>query len=118
MDKVWQKQGNGPTETSLQRLALIVYVLQAASFLTSGLTLFAGVIINYVRREDVEGTWLESHFRWQIRTFWLTLVWGTVGAITTIFLVGWAILTATLLWLIYRIVKGWVLLSEKRATPG
>lgn len=118
MNNEWQEQIKGPSEASLQRLAMIVYVLQAASFLTSGLTLFAGVIINYVRREDVQGTWLDSHFRWQIRTFWLTLVWATVGGITAFILVGWVILTATLLWLIYRIVKGWVLLSEKRPTPS
>ena len=108
----------GPDEESCRRLALIVYALQAGGFLTSGLTLFAGVIINYVRREDVQGTWLESHFRWQIRTFWFTLLWTAIGSITAIFLVGWVILTGMSLWLIYRIVKGWLYLSEKRVLPA
>ncbi len=118
MSDAWQDKVPGPTEASLKRLALIVYVLQAASFLTSGLTLFAGVIINYVRREDVQGTWLESHFQWQIRTFWFSLLWMTIGGITAIFLIGWAILTAAMLWLIYRIVKGWLFWSEQRTLPA
>lgn len=103
-------------EAALVRLATIVYILQAASFFI-GLTLFAAVIVNYVRRDDARGTWLESHFRWQIRTFWLTLAGMFVGGLTALFLIGWLILGATVLWLIYRIVKGWLYLSEKRPMP-
>ena len=107
-----------PTEISLKRLAMIVYGLQAASFFTGTLTLFAGIIINYVRREDVQGTWIESHFRWQIRTFWFSLIWTVVGIATVIFLIGYGILLATSLWLIYRIVKGWLYLTERRPMPS
>jgi uncharacterized membrane protein len=113
----WQAQINSPVETGLQRLAMIVYGLQAASLLTGSLTLFAGVIINYVRMEDVQGSWIESHFRWQTRTFWYTLLWLVIGSVTTLILIGWAILLAASLWLIYRIVKGWVYLNEQRAMP-
>ncbi len=113
----WQRQINLPTETSLQRLATIVYVLQAASLFTGSLTLFAGVIINYVRMEDVQGSWVESHFRWQTKTFWYTLLWLVIGGVTTLLLIGWAILLAGSIWLIYRIIKGWVYLSEHRAMP-
>lgn len=118
MSDPWQAPFKAPDETSLRRLATIVYILQAASLFTGSLTLFAGAIINYVRREDVEGSWIESHFRWQIRTFWFTLVWMVIGGITTIFLIGWAILLAVSLWLIYRLTKGWVYLSEQRPMPG
>jgi uncharacterized membrane protein len=104
-------------EKALARLATIVYVLQAASFFV-GLTLFAAVIINYVRRDDARGTWVESHFRWQIRTFWFTLLGIVLGGLTAIFLIGWFILGATALWLIYRIVKGWLYLSEDRPMPA
>lgn len=114
MSDPWQDKVPPPLGDHFKKLVLIVYVLQAASLLTSGMTLFAGVIINYVRRDDVRGTWLESHFRWQIRTFWFWLLWTAIGAVTTIFLVGWAILTAAMLWLIYRVVKGWLYLSEGR----
>ena len=117
MNDEWQKHINGPSETSLQRLTTIVYVLQAASLFTGSLTLFAGVIINYVRMEDVQGSWIESHFRWQTKTFWYTLLWMVIGAVTTIFLVGWVILLAVSLWLIYRLVKGWVYLNEHRPMP-
>jgi len=102
---------------SLARLAAIVYGLQALSLLTTGLALFAGIIINYVRREDVRSTWLESHFRWQIRSFWFTLLWTALGLLTLPLLIGWLILTAAGIWLIYRIVKGGVYLYEKRRLP-
>lgn len=118
MNSEWQDQINTPTETSLKRLTTIVYALQAASLFTGTLTLFAGVIINYVRWEDVQGSWIESHFRWQTRTFWYSLLWMVIGVVTTIFLIGWAILLAATLWLIYRIVKGWVYLSEHRPMPS
>lgn len=107
----------GSDEAALVRLATIVYLLQAASFF-AGLTLFAAVIVNYVRRDDARGTWVESHFRWQIGTFWGTLLGAVVGGLTAIFLVGWFILGAVALWLIYRIIKGWLLLSEKRPLPA
>jgi uncharacterized membrane protein len=103
----------GIDEAALARLATIVYALQTASFFFP-LTLFAAVIVNYVRRDDARGTWLESHFRWQIRTFWFTMGWFTVGGLTFFFVIGWFILGAAVLWLIYRIVKGWLYLSEKR----
>ncbi|MGK2908158.1 MAG: DUF4870 family protein [Desulfuromonadales bacterium] len=118
MNSEWQKQINTPVETGLLRLTTIVYALQAASLFTGTLTLFAGVIINYVRLEDVQGSWIESHFRWQTRTFWYSLLWMVIGFVTTIFLIGWAILLAASLWLIYRIVKGWVYLSEHRPMPS
>lgn len=119
MQRKWQDVlSESPSKSSLQRLATIVYALQAASLFTGTLTLFAGAIINYVRQDDVKGDLVESHFRWQIRTFWYSLLWMVIGGITTIFLVGWAILLAASLWLIYRIVRGWLCLSEKRPMPG
>ena len=94
-----------------RKLTLIIYALQAAS-LMFGLTLIVAVVINYVKREDVRGTWLESHFRWQIRTFWFSLLWSIIGAITFVFVIGYFILMADMIWLIYRIVKGWLNLSS------
>lgn len=92
-------------------ITLVVYALQAASFLV-GVTWIAAVIVNYIKKEDVAGTWLESHFRWQIRTFWYGLLYGVIGGITFFFIIGWFILMADLVWVIYRIVKGWLRLSE------
>ena len=75
------------------------------------------VIINYVKRGDARGTWLESHFRWQIRTFWFGLLWGVIGGILTLVLIGFLVLAADAIWIIYRIVKGWLNLSENRPVP-
>ena len=81
------------------------------------------VIINYVKRDEARGTWLESHFTWQIRTFWFALAWalgiGAVGALLAIVLVGFAIwivgFFALGIWAIYRIARGWMALRDRRA---
>ena len=85
--------------------ATIVYALQAGSFLV-GVTYFAGVIVNYMKMDEVRGTWVESHFLWQIRTFWFSILWGLIGVITMFFMIGHAILFADMLWVVYRIVYG------------
>jgi uncharacterized membrane protein len=107
-------QGTPPaTGDNSKNLTMVVYALQAASFVF-GITWFVAVVINYVKLDDVRGSWLESHFRWQIRTFWFGLLWCVVGAVLTIVLIGWAILFASAVWVIYRIVKGWLNLAENR----
>lgn len=98
---------------ALKNITLVVYILQALSFVV-GVTFIIGVVINYVKREDVKGTWLASHFRWQIRTFWFGLLWVTIGVILLLVLVGYIILLANCVWVIYRIVKGWLRLNEGR----
>ncbi len=83
------------------------------------------VIINYVKRSEARGTWLESHFRWQIRTFWFALLWvilvAIVGGLLTVVLVGFAIwavgLFALGLWAIYRIARGWLRLKDRQPMP-
>lgn len=96
---------------SLKNVVTAVYALQAASFLV-GLTAIVAVVVDYVKRDDARGTWLESHFLWQIRTFWWGLLWSVVGTITTFIGVGWIVLFALGVWLIYRIVKGWLRLAD------
>ena len=89
----------------LKTLTMVVYVLQAIGFF-NGLTWIVGVVINYVKKDDVAGTGLESHFRWQIRTFWFGLLWGAIGWLLVFVVVGFAVLAADGVWIIYRIVKG------------
>jgi uncharacterized membrane protein len=98
-------------EKQLRTLATIVYALQALGFFL-GITWIVGVVMDYVKLDDVRGTWLETHFRWQIRTFWWGLLWGIVGTVLLLVLVGWLVLLAAGIWVIYRIVKGWLALSE------
>jgi uncharacterized membrane protein len=93
----------------LRDMATLVYALYAASILV-GITLIGGVVVAYLKRDDAAGTWLESHYRWQIRTFWWSLVWGAIGLVTTLILVGFAVLFAAAVWFIYRVVKGWLAL--------
>ncbi|MBK8062818.1 MAG: hypothetical protein IPK29_01050 [Betaproteobacteria bacterium] len=96
-----------PKADSLKTLTTVVYALQAASFVL-GITAIIAVVLNYVKRDDVRGTWLESHFRWQIRTFWFGMLWGAIGAVLMLVIVGWFVLVADGIWIIYRIVKGWL----------
>jgi len=95
----------------LKNIAMVVYALQALSFLW-GVTAIIGIVINYVKREDARGTVYESHFEWQIRSFWWGLLWSVVGVILIFVLVGFFILFATWVWMIYRVVKGWLKLNE------
>ena len=101
-------------EKQLKTVATVVYALQAAGFFL-GITWIAAVIVDYVKKDDAAGTWLESHYRWQIRTFWFGLLWGVLGGILALVLVGFIVLAADAVWIIYRIVKGWLRLSESRA---
>ena len=125
-------------QSSLVKLTHVLYALHAVglaigafgaasvvgSFLFGWPSLVA-VIINYVRRDDVRGTWLESHFRWQIRTFWValgvSLVVLAVGLPTTLVLIGFGILSLGFfllgIWTIYRIARGWLRLSQREAMP-
>ena len=101
-------------EKQLKTVATVVYALQAAGFFL-GITWIAAVMVDYVKKDDAAGTWLESHYRWQIRTFWFGLLWGVLGGILALVLVGFIVLAADAVWIIYRIVKGWLRLSENRA---
>ena len=98
-----------------RNLTILVYILQALSFFLGGITALVGVIINYVKLDEVRGTWLEPHFRWQIRTFWIGLLWTVIGFVTTMLVIGWFILVGIAIWVIYRIVKGALALNDGQA---
>ena len=95
-------------------MAHVVYGLYAASFF-NGVTAVIGVIIAYVKRGDVTGHWLATHYQWQIATFWWGLLLSVVGGVLTLVLIGWLILLLAAVWFIFRIVKGWLRLGERRA---
>jgi uncharacterized membrane protein len=102
-------------ERSLRNIVTAVYALQAIGLLVPVvLPWLVGVVIDYIKRDDARGTWLESHFAWQIRTFWWSLLWAVIGGILLLVLIGWLVLAATAVWIIYRIVKGWLRLTERR----
>ncbi|HVV69726.1 MAG TPA: hypothetical protein VHE99_11970 [Gammaproteobacteria bacterium] len=102
-----------PKDDKNYNITVIIYALQAASFIV-GITFLIAVIMNYVKRKDVENTWLASHFTWQIRTFWYALLWLIIGGVTTFIIIGFPILIVTTIWVIYRIAKGWIYVYDKK----
>jgi len=95
----------------LKQITMAVYILQALSFFF-GVTAIVGVVISYVKKDEAVGTIYESHFDWQIRTFWWGLVWAIVGFLLAFVLVGFAIMFVAWIWAIYRVVKGWLKLND------
>jgi uncharacterized membrane protein len=94
-----------------KNLTHVIYALYAATIIF-GVTSIVAVVINYIKRDEVAGTWLESHFTWQIRTFWWSVLWGVIGIATLLILVGWLVLLAGFVWYVYRIAKGWLRLND------
>ena len=114
---------------ALHALGLAIGAFGAATVVGSfvfGWPSIIAVVVNYVKRGEARGTWLESHFTWQIRTFWFALLWacvvGVVGAVLAIVLIGiaiWAIGFFVLgIWAIYRIARGWLALRDARAVAA
>lgn len=102
-------------QRSARTLGHVVYALQAASFLT-GITLFIALVVNYAGRDSVRGTYVNTHFEWQIGTFWGLLAWwigaAIVGIIVGSALVFVLIYLPSVIWLLYRVVYGWIRLNE------
>jgi uncharacterized membrane protein len=120
-----------PVDESLISYTHVIYALHALSALTGatvilgficGVPSIVAVIMNYARLAATRGTFLESHFRWQIRTFWFAILWAVViVAVTlplTIVLIGIPMMmvgfAALMIWIIYRVVRGWLALRDRR----
>ena len=109
---------------ALHAFSLVIGIVGAATvvgaFLTGWPSLIA-VILNYVKRNDVHGTWLESHFRWQIRTFWYGLLWVSLCVLFIVVTFGIGIVIAWLpllfvgFWFVYRVCRGWLRLRDGRS---
>jgi uncharacterized membrane protein len=124
---------------SLVRLTHITYGLHAIGLALGvfgastvvgaflGLPSLVALVINYVKRGDVRGTWLESHVNWQIRTFWWVLAWAIAIVLVSAPLVlllglglvtGWVGLALLGIWAIYRIGRGWLRLNNRQPMPA
>ncbi|MEE8207477.1 MAG: hypothetical protein V3T88_00770 [Nitrosomonadaceae bacterium] len=121
-------------QDNLVRLTHVIYALHALSvvmgfigsafiitaFLTGWPSIIA-VIINYIKRGDVYGTYLDSHFGWQIRTFWYALLWMTIAVILFMTVIGiilaYIIAVGAGIWILYRIIRGWIALDGGRPMP-
>jgi uncharacterized membrane protein len=107
---------------ALHALSLLIGLTTAATIVGAfvfGLPSIVAVVINYLKREEARGTFLESHFRWQIRTFWFAFLWCVIGGALFFTFVGIplavAIFFATGIWVIYRIARGWLALRDRKA---
>ena len=108
----------------LHALSLVTGIIGVATvvgaFLTGWPSIIA-VILNYVKRAEVRGTWLDSHFSWQIRTFWFALLYLAVGAVAFVTMIGIPVALvlwfATGIWVLYRIIRGWLALSSQKVLP-
>ncbi|HEY6367651.1 MAG TPA: hypothetical protein VI585_22985 [Candidatus Binatia bacterium] len=106
---------------ALHGLSLLIGVTTAATIVGAfvfGVPSIIAVVINYIKRGEAKGTFLESHFRWQIRTFWFALLWCVIGGMLFITIVGiplaLAVFFATGIWAIYRIARGWLALRDQK----
>ena len=120
---------------SLVKFTHLIYALHTASIVIGistsatvigafvfGIPSIIAVILNYARRGEARGTYLESHFRWQIRTFWFAMLWGGVSVFLILLLaisvVGLLLVWLPVLlvggWVIYRIIRGWLALNDGR----
>ena len=138
MAETFDQNGQRLPDPGLVSYAHVIYALHALAVLTGvlttesiagrfvfGLPSIVAVIMNYARRAEATGTWLESHFSWQIRTFWFALLWLAVtlliGAPLTLVVIGVFVVVAGFalvgLWVVYRVVRGWLALREARAMP-
>ena len=123
-----------PPSGSLFSWTQLIYALHALSLLTGifgaatvigafliGWPSVIAVILNYVKQSEARGTWLDSHFTWQIRTFWYGLLWVALCGLFVVFTFGigliivWLPLAIVSLWFIYRVVRGWLRLRSGRA---
>ena len=102
--------------TGLMSAALVV-----TAFLTGWPSIIA-VIMNYVKRSEAAGTFLDSHFSWQLRTFWFALLWVVIGWLMIVTIIGAVIGVPILLgigiWVLYRIARGWINLANRKPMPA
>ena len=96
-----------------ENLAHIVYLLQAIGFFV-GITYIAGVILNHIKNRDITDDVVKSHFRWQIRTFWFSLLWSVIGIVLSLVLIGYILLLVNFVWVLYRVIRGWLRLRDSQ----
>ena len=115
-----QDVGQKLIDESATQIVHVTYALYAIGLLTAGLVAVAGLVVAYIKRDDVSGTYLRTHYDWLIKSFWWSLLWISLVWIFVFFTIGIGLLVAWIPWGIvwiwgaYRIIKGWLRLNEKR----
>jgi uncharacterized membrane protein len=110
-------ESNAQAANTSKTWALVAYILQGLGFFI-GITWIVAIVISYIARGDSRGTWVESHCRWQIRTFWYSLLWGLPIVILAVTIYGLVLAipfgVVLFVWLVYRVAKGLIRLSQDR----
>ena len=126
-----QPQAQLMPRDGMVKLAHVMYGLHAFSALTglvsaafivtaflSGWPSIIAVVLNYINQGEVRGTYLESHVRWQLRTFWFALLWVVIAMALAFTLIGIPVAVALMLgvgiWVLYRLVRGWSALAAEK----
>ncbi|CAB3734262.1 hypothetical protein LMG3458_05130 [Achromobacter deleyi] len=106
------------TALDLRTLTHVAYGLFALGFLTSGflgIATLAAVVLMYLKRSDAAGTVYAAHFDWLLRTFWWALLWLAISGLALVIYIGWIGVVATVVWGLYRLIKGWLSLLDGTA---
>ncbi len=140
------RQAQRPLLTEQKRRSLVTYnhltyLLYIASYFTAGILWILPIVMNYAKRREADGTWLATHFDWQIKTFWYSIVFFVIGSMLMLFALGGLgvsvmadsghlaigsivltglgimIIAFTFIWHLYRIVRGWIALTDNRPVP-
>lgn len=128
-------------ETALITYNHVTYLLYVISYFTAGLLWIVPIFMNYLKRRDADDTWLATHFDWQIKTFWYSIVFFVIGMVMVVFSLGGLgvsifaenghvaagsigllslgviMIGVTFLWHLYRIIRGWIALADRRPVP-
>lgn len=113
-----QLQENAGGDLNLRKLTHVMYGLFALGLISGGLfgmAVLAAIVLAYMKRTDAAGTVYARHFDWLIMTFWWGLLWGGLSALATYIFIGWLTGLVVLVWLLYRVARGWLALFEGRA---
>jgi uncharacterized membrane protein len=109
---------------AMHGFSVLMGILSPAFIVTAflfGWPSIIAVIINYIKRDDVRGTYLDTHFSWQLRTFWYALLWVIVIGLLMITIIGipvaWVVAIVVGIWVLYRIIRGWMNLASNTAMP-
>ena len=116
--EVLDAPGTVPDRQGLTTLTHVLYALHTASWFSAGVFSVIAMIVNYVKRPDLPNDFFRSHFRWQSRSFWFTLLWLLLALPLWILVVpGWIAYTGIGLWYLYRYIRGWMSFASGRSMP-
>jgi uncharacterized membrane protein len=103
----------------------VLYLLHLLAPFTAWLLAVVAIVVGMASRDNVRGTWLDSHYSWLSRTFWWGILWVVICSVATVILfvtiVGiplvWLIWAILFIWYLYRVIRGWILLSDRKPAP-